>query len=322
VLAFIKTHRSNTKNTALQTRHNYTYAAFGTLKNETGETENQYLFAGEQWHKNLNEYYLRQRSYNVETGRFNVRDFYGGNLLEPSSLHKYGYAYNDPINGIDPSGLFSIKESITGLAILSALVTAGAIYFMGKSGSAWTQLTPGQRSIMTKSYPSYIPFLSTQTQQDNENKIGIFKKGDGCWSGNVPRRGEEAASLEEYPIGNAYATYVTRSRFDFFVMTPLAIASTFDGRVPGTNQLWETKYGSDFFFNLNSRAQDSIFRSMLSRFDAERIPGLNASRNCGYSYTWAFSSSDLRNRVASVWNGVPPTVHIPFSPGTPFSPGN
>ncbi len=41
----------------------YNYEAFGELLNQTGSTENTYLFTGEQYDPNLGSYYLRARYY-------------------------------------------------------------------------------------------------------------------------------------------------------------------------------------------------------------------------------------------------------------------
>jgi large repetitive protein len=83
----------------------YTYHAFGTLESATGGTDNYYLFAGEQWDENLAEYYLRQRSYEPENGRFPRKDSYEGVLSNPQTLHDYIYTHNNPINLTDPTGL-------------------------------------------------------------------------------------------------------------------------------------------------------------------------------------------------------------------------
>jgi RHS repeat-associated protein len=103
--AFITTHRYDAKITALRTHHNYTYQAFGTLDRAIGGTNNQYLFAGEQFDKKLAQYYLRQRSYDPYVGRFNQRDLFEGELEIPQTQHKYTYAFANPTIFVDPSGL-------------------------------------------------------------------------------------------------------------------------------------------------------------------------------------------------------------------------
>jgi RHS repeat-associated protein len=84
--------------------HNYTYDAFGGSEGRSGSTENNYLFAGEQFDRQLDSYYLRQRFYSPEIGLFSRRDDYEGGLHKPLTLHKYVYTHNNPINLIDPSG--------------------------------------------------------------------------------------------------------------------------------------------------------------------------------------------------------------------------
>jgi RHS repeat-associated protein len=97
----------------------YTYQAFGTLDNMTGGTENQYLFAGEQWDESLDEYYLRQRYYEESLGRFLRRDSYEGDIGNPASLHKFIYASNNSISNTDPSGYITRVEIALGLLITS-----------------------------------------------------------------------------------------------------------------------------------------------------------------------------------------------------------
>ena len=48
----------------------YIYDAFGELLNQTGDTENNYLYTGEQYDPNLGFYYLRARYMNPGIGRF------------------------------------------------------------------------------------------------------------------------------------------------------------------------------------------------------------------------------------------------------------
>ena len=50
--------------------------------------------------------FARANYLNPNTGRFWTKDTYSGNNSDPISLHKYLYAHNDPVNGIDPSGHF------------------------------------------------------------------------------------------------------------------------------------------------------------------------------------------------------------------------
>jgi RHS repeat-associated protein len=89
----------------------------------TGEVENDYLFAGEQFDGELEQYYLRQRFYDAGVGRFTRRDTYEGRVGEPVTLHKYLYGNANPVNFTDPSGLSALSEfSSTSLSISQQMV--------------------------------------------------------------------------------------------------------------------------------------------------------------------------------------------------------
>ncbi len=86
----------------------YDYVAFGEVLNQTGGTENLYLFAGEQFDTSLEQYYLRARYYDQEVGRFTQMDVWIGSSHDPVTLHKYLYANANPVLYSDPSGKFAL----------------------------------------------------------------------------------------------------------------------------------------------------------------------------------------------------------------------
>jgi RHS repeat-associated protein len=83
------------------------------------------LFAGEQFDREVGDYYLRQRYYDDETGRFIRRDTYEGNSDNPATLHRYLYAHGNPVSFVDPTGFFTIGEAVATVA-LASLIVAGA----------------------------------------------------------------------------------------------------------------------------------------------------------------------------------------------------
>ena len=93
----------------------YQYEAFGELLGQTGTTDNQYLYTGEQFDAELDNYYLRARYYNPDVGRFTQMDTYQGRMSEPLTLHKYMYTHADPINNIDPSGNVTLSGVMAGI---------------------------------------------------------------------------------------------------------------------------------------------------------------------------------------------------------------
>ena len=80
------------------------------------------LYTGEHFDTDSQNYYLRARWYDSLSGRFNRMDPFAGSPQDPQSLHKYLYAHCNPINGIDPSGKFTVTEMMVTLGILSLIV--------------------------------------------------------------------------------------------------------------------------------------------------------------------------------------------------------
>ena len=99
----------------------YTYDAFGVLLDHAGSSTNPYLFAGEQLDGRLGQYYLRARYYDPRLGRFSTMDPVAAVPTEPRSLHRYAYAFNDPVNRRDPSGGFGLAEAMISVSISGVL---------------------------------------------------------------------------------------------------------------------------------------------------------------------------------------------------------
>ncbi|MDX2109157.1 MAG: PKD domain-containing protein [Verrucomicrobiota bacterium] len=84
----------------------YHYDAFGNLLSSTGTTDNDYRYNAQRFDANTGFYHLRARLYNPEIGRFITRDTHPGSIYDPVTLHDYLYAGCDPVNQVDPNGLF------------------------------------------------------------------------------------------------------------------------------------------------------------------------------------------------------------------------
>ncbi|MBL4828265.1 MAG: hypothetical protein JKY66_11245 [Spongiibacteraceae bacterium] len=137
----------------------YDYEAFGEVLNQTGTTENNYKFTGEQYDQDLNQYYLRARYYNQNNGRFTQQDTWMGNNHDPITLHKYLYANADPVNYIDPTGNFTIGSLMTAVNVLSTLATTA------QTSYNFYQIATGQEELTAKNVGLAIIFGLT-------NKVG------------------------------------------------------------------------------------------------------------------------------------------------------
>jgi RHS repeat-associated protein len=75
--------------------------------------------------------HLRARYYDPTVGQFTSMDPFAGDTSDPQSLHKYAYVHGDPVNGIDPSGMF-LQTIFAGF--VSAFVDFGAgLFSIGQS---------------------------------------------------------------------------------------------------------------------------------------------------------------------------------------------
>ncbi len=99
--------------------------SFGELLNQTGTTENNFLFAGEQFDGDLDQYYLRARYYDQSVGRFTQQDEWMGRDGEPVTLNKYVYAHADPVNFVDPSGYFGLSDVMGAVNVQGVLTIIG-----------------------------------------------------------------------------------------------------------------------------------------------------------------------------------------------------
>lgn len=111
----------------------YSYDGYGKVQTATSSSTAEqaadnvtsHLYCGEQYDSALQMYNLRARYYNPGNGSFNQRDAFTGYNDDPQSLHKYTYSFNDPLNGIDPTGKFTLMEIM--VATFNNVYIRGAI---------------------------------------------------------------------------------------------------------------------------------------------------------------------------------------------------
>lgn len=102
---------------------NYTYSPYGRLIEHVGTSENAFMFTGEQYGFESENYYLRARYYSPNSGRFINRDTYDGKMVEPITQNHYAYANSSPSMYVDPSGKFGFL--VGAMTRISSILSSG-----------------------------------------------------------------------------------------------------------------------------------------------------------------------------------------------------
>jgi RHS repeat-associated protein len=164
-----------------QVLNSYGYEAFGETTSQSGTASNKYQFAGEQFDSALGDYYLRQRFYDTSSGRFGRMDTYQGGQGNPLTLHKYSYTHNNPGNGNDPTGLFTIAEYSAAESIRKILAggQANSTTYLFSSAQKGSGYSPGDflKDIAQEGMSEFFPILSLF--------LGVFGVGGGGSGGNT-----------------------------------------------------------------------------------------------------------------------------------------
>jgi RHS repeat-associated protein len=87
----------------------YRYDAFGNLFTQMAAPYNSNGFTGKTYDAKAGLMDFGARWYSPNTGRFTSADTFSGWSNQPLSLNRYSYAYNNPVNFIDPTGRVAVQ---------------------------------------------------------------------------------------------------------------------------------------------------------------------------------------------------------------------
>jgi len=130
-------------NSSSTLEESYNYTPYGKLL-DSNATKTKFLYTGEFFDSESDNYYLRARYYNPNTTRFISRDSYDGTANNPITLNHYAYGNSNPTMFVDPSGKWSIAQVTLGV------VTAG--YF----GSVILPKMAGRHTINSGLFQIFI----------------------------------------------------------------------------------------------------------------------------------------------------------------------
>lgn len=82
----------------------YRYDAYGNLFTQMAAPYNAVGFTGQTYDAKASLMDYSARWYSPTDGRFTTPDTYAGNVIDPTSLNRYIYALDNPVNVVDPTG--------------------------------------------------------------------------------------------------------------------------------------------------------------------------------------------------------------------------
>lgn len=229
----------------------YDYEAFGEVLNQAGSSDNDFLYTGEQFDAEVDQYYLRARYYDQGIGRFIGMDQWSGTKPTPTSVHKYLYADGSPSNLIDPTGYFSISSATTQLAIsttLTGYMTVSVLNSAGRSlsradsklpsaaffslvanagiatvgGSAGVDIVVDFRTQRVWAYPVYGISITPGNLNNKKNSYSIGAMVGSIWNFNNPKDWRGGAASITVP--GTVASYMG----NFLSMGNVEIATALD----------------------------------------------------------------------------------------------
>ena len=102
-------------------RVSYKLDPWGRIRERQGETVNRMVFTGQEHDEQTGLVYFGARYYDPDTARFTTQDPYLGDPGTPPSLHRYLYAYSNPLVFIDLLGYAAAYGGSESVDFVSAL---------------------------------------------------------------------------------------------------------------------------------------------------------------------------------------------------------
>ena len=155
----------NLTNAQGKSAQTYTYDSYGNVT-PTGSVSQPFAFTGREYDQETGLYYYRARYFDPKAGRFITKDPIG---FRGGDVNFYAYVQNNPVNKIDPSGLYE--------------TLFGRHYFEGADGWPWYGGWPFTGSLLP-GYSSQDNICSYPVEILNKNSCTkkCCKSHDDCYT--------------------------------------------------------------------------------------------------------------------------------------------
>ncbi len=171
--------------------HSYRYDAWGRVRDQVGASDNPRQYTGHYKDQETGLHYFGARYYDDETGRFLSQDPYLGEGTSPPSLHRYLYAYANPLRFVDLAGYQSSE--------------ANPVQFSGASlGGQTIYRGEGQVTVTTGQLSFLQPWGYQVEEWSNEENDALAREGrrllnetSAAWRTALQRVREEAEARRQ-----------------------------------------------------------------------------------------------------------------------------
>ena len=144
------------------------YTPFGE---QIGEAASGYGYNGEYYNAATGMIYLRARFYEPEMNRFSQKDLLKGEIISGTSLNRYVYCWNDPVNYVDRNGQIPTYN-------VSVTDSGGGSYHWNQTRRNQTPKTPVKPRSSGVSHPAQSNLQKTQKMLEEIHDQNPFIKSD------------------------------------------------------------------------------------------------------------------------------------------------
>jgi RHS repeat-associated protein len=169
--------------------NSYTYDPAGlALPQETYEkVYNPFLFTGQWFDPEIQQYYLRARMYDPRLGVFTSRDPVMGQFKEPMTLHTYLYCRNNLVNLFDPSGnspALLVEPIVAGYSVHMAALAFG-VYGVASENERFLTLCLAMEKTVGPIV--LLAFGSVAINDNNQQVIDNYSGDPSRWYRWMPK---------------------------------------------------------------------------------------------------------------------------------------
>ncbi len=151
----------------------YAYDAWGNVRQTAGASANPKQYTGHYFDAETGLHYFGARYYDGDAGLFISQDPYLGQADTPPSLHRYQYAYDNPLRFVDLTGYSSTEANASGDAGPGAGGLSGDAGSAAQSGGGTDDDGDAPADVTGEPNPYFLSTRYQEMEQDNRKFVSL-----------------------------------------------------------------------------------------------------------------------------------------------------